>query len=114
MTRFIGTLSLRQICTALSGPARRRPRREPISGSELLDPQYEESPADISREDYKHYFEPIALTDDSGGPADWLKPYVPSSAKQPARQMLEPTEVEPVSAYPRTPTDLPVGRASVI
>jgi hypothetical protein len=52
------------------------------------------------------------VTDDSGGAADWLKPYVPRSAKQPSRQM--PTEVEPANAYPRTPTDLPVGRASVI
>jgi hypothetical protein len=51
-----------------------------LAGSELLDPQYEEFPADISREDYKHYFEPIALTDGSGGAADWLKPYVPRSA----------------------------------
>ena len=85
-----------------------------LAGSELLDPQYEEFPAGISREDYKRYFEPIALTDDSGGAADWLKPYVPRLAKQPSRQKREPGEVEPVSAYPRTPTDLPVGGASVI
>lgn len=48
-----------------------------LAGSELLDPQYEEFPPDISRKDYQHYFEPIALTDDTGGPAEWLKPYIP-------------------------------------
>jgi len=35
-------------------------------------------------------------------------PYVPRSAKQPSRQMQEPTDVEPVSAYPRAPAYLPV------
>jgi hypothetical protein len=63
-----------------------------LAGSELLDPQYEEFPADISREDYKHYFEPIELTNEAGGPADWLKPYVPQSGRkrllQSAKQAL--------------------------
>jgi len=83
-----------------------------LAGSELLDPQYEEFPADISPEDYKHYFEPIVVTDESGGPADWLKRYVPRSSKQRSRQMQEPAEVEPIRAYPHT--DLPAGQASVI
>ena len=78
----------------------------------LLDPQYDEFPADISLEDYKHYFEPIAVTDESGGPADWLKRYIPRSSKQRSRQMQEPAEVEPIRAYPHT--DLPAGQASVI
>jgi len=43
----------------------------------LLDPQQEEFPPDISCNDYKHYFEPIGLTDETGGPAEWLKPYIP-------------------------------------
>ena len=80
----------------------------------LLDPQYDEFPADISPEDYKHYFEPIAVTDESGGPADWLKRYIPRSSKQRSRQMQEPAEVEPIRAYPHTASDLPAGRASVI
>jgi len=85
-----------------------------LAGSELLDPQYEEFPADISPEDYKHYFEPIVVTDESGGPADWLKRYVPRSPKQSSRQMQEPAEVEPIRAYPHTASDLPADRASVI
>jgi hypothetical protein len=43
-----------------------------LAGSELLDPQYDEYPADISKGDFRHYFEPIALTDATGGPADRL------------------------------------------
>jgi hypothetical protein len=39
-----------------------------LAGSELLDPQYDEYPADISKGDFRHYFEPIALTDATGGP----------------------------------------------
>jgi hypothetical protein len=85
-----------------------------LAGSELLDPQYEEFPADISPEDYKHYFEPIAVTDEFGGPVDWLKRYVPRSSKQRSRQMQEPAEVEPIGAYPHTAPDLPAGQASVI
>ena len=85
-----------------------------LAGSELLDPQYEEFPADISRKDYKHYFEPVELTDENGGPADWLKPYVPVSSKQRSRQEKEPVEAERVKAYPRTATELPADGASVI
>src|SRR5438552_4719253 len=71
-----------------------------LAGSELLDPQYEEFPPDISEEDYRRYFEPIALTDETGGPADWLKPYVPQLGRkpqpQPAQQALraEPAQAE--------------------
>ena len=71
-----------------------------LAGSELLDPQYEEFPPDISREDFKHYFEPIALTDETGGPADWLKPYVPQSNRKRAQRLstraikAEPAQVE--------------------
>jgi hypothetical protein len=50
----------------------------------------------------------------SGGPADWLKRYIPRSSKQRSRQMQEPAEVEPLRAYPHTASDLPAGRASVI
>ena len=60
-----------------------------LAGSELLDPQYDEFPPDISREDYKHYFEPIALTDDTGGPAEWLKPYIPRLKEKRVAQALK-------------------------
>jgi hypothetical protein len=35
-------------------------------------------PPDLSDEDRQRYFEPIALTDASGAPAEWLKPYMSS------------------------------------
>lgn len=46
-----------------------------LAGGETLDPQYFERPADLSDEDRERYFEPIAVTDANGEPADWLKPY---------------------------------------
>ena len=47
-----------------------------LAGSESLDPQYFERPADLSEEDRDRYFDPIAVTDERGRPADWLEPYV--------------------------------------
>lgn len=47
-----------------------------LAGSDTLDPQYGEYPADISAEDYARYFEPVALTDSEGKPTAWLAPYV--------------------------------------
>ncbi len=61
-------------------------QRTYLAGSELLDPQYAEYPPDLSAEDYKHYFAPIALTDETGGPVDWLKPYVPQARRKRSRQ----------------------------
>jgi hypothetical protein len=52
------------------------------AGDNALDPQYLERPADISREDVERYFEPIALTDEQGGPAEWLKPYLPAPKRK--------------------------------
>lgn len=46
------------------------------AGSDLLDPQYRECPAEISPEDHARYFAPVALTDAEGGPAAWLMPYL--------------------------------------
>jgi hypothetical protein len=46
------------------------------AGSESLDPQYFERPKDLSDADRERYFDPIALTDASGGPAEWLRPYL--------------------------------------
>ncbi len=53
-----------------------------LAGSESLDPQYFERPADLSDEDRKRYFEPIAVTDEHGGPADWLKSYFADWTRQ--------------------------------
>jgi hypothetical protein len=52
------------------------------AGDNALDPQYLERPADISREDLERYFEPIALTDRQGQPAEWLKPYLPAPKRK--------------------------------
>ena len=50
-------------------------KRTYLAGSETLDPQYEERPADISAADYERFFVPVALTDPLGAPTEWLKPY---------------------------------------
>ena len=54
-----------------------------LAGSEVLDPQYSEYPDDISADDKKRYFEPTILTDGDGGPAEWLKPYIPNAGLRP-------------------------------
>jgi hypothetical protein len=53
-------------------------RRSYLAGEEVLDPQYDECPADATASDRQLYFTPIALTDDRGRPAAWLKPYLPA------------------------------------
>jgi hypothetical protein len=52
-----------------------------LAGSEVLDPQYFEYPDDITPDDRKRYFEPIALTDGEGRPAEWLAPYMPRAQR---------------------------------
>jgi radical SAM superfamily enzyme YgiQ (UPF0313 family) len=47
-----------------------------IAGEDVLDPQYGEYPFEISQEDRSRYFEPIAITDASGAPTEWLRPYL--------------------------------------
>jgi hypothetical protein len=49
--------------------------RSYLAGSDTLDPQYFERPADLSDRDRATYFDPVYLTDAAGGPSDWLKPY---------------------------------------
>ena len=51
-----------------------------MAGDDTLDPQYFERPDDLSDADRIRYFDPVELTDARGGPADWLKPYVPATA----------------------------------
>ena len=53
------------------------------AGSEILDPQYLERPADLSDEDRERYFDPVQLTDASGAPSDWLKHYVIGTVARP-------------------------------
>jgi radical SAM superfamily enzyme YgiQ (UPF0313 family) len=58
-----------------------------MAGSDTLDPQYWERPPDLSDEDRARYFDPIALTDSSGAPAGWLKPYLTSRAHRTTREV---------------------------
>ena len=51
-------------------------QRSYLAGSDTLDPQYFERPDDLSDKDRDTYFDPIYLTDATGGPSDWLKPYL--------------------------------------
>jgi hypothetical protein len=51
-------------------------KRTYVAGTDALDPQYFERPADLTEEDRQRYFEPIYLTDAQGGAAEWLRPYV--------------------------------------
>lgn len=60
------------------------------AGTDMLDPQYAEHPADLSPQDRARYFDPIVLIDDQGKPAPWLARYHPKAkpgtvkARQPA------------------------------
>jgi hypothetical protein len=64
--------------------------RSYVAGSDTLDPQYFERPADLSDDDRVRYFEPVALTDGQGGPAEWLVPYIPAPARMDLRSMSVP------------------------
>jgi hopanoid C-2 methylase len=47
-----------------------------MAGENVLDPQYGEYVDGVSEVDLKRYFEPVALTDATGRPAEWLEPYL--------------------------------------
>lgn len=47
-----------------------------LAGDDVLDPQYEEYPDDVTAEDLERYFKPIALTDRDGRPLPWLERYI--------------------------------------
>ena len=51
-----------------------------VAGTDRLDPQYLERPDDLSETDRIRYFDPIELTDGTGGLAEWVLPYVPANA----------------------------------
>jgi len=51
-----------------------------VAGDQALDPQYFERPANLSDADRIRYFDPVALTDASGQPAEWLQPYLRSAS----------------------------------
>src|SRR5579871_3565005 len=59
--------------------------RSYLAGTDTLDPQYFERPDDLGEQDRATYFDPIYLTDTGGGPADWLKPYLPQRRNRKGR-----------------------------
>jgi len=50
--------------------------RSYIGGTDILDPHYYDYPHDITESDYNRYFAPVMVTDQNGGPAEWLKKYL--------------------------------------
>ena len=57
------------------------PPRTYRAGSDLLDPQYGELPADLTAADHARYFAPVELVDADGAPAEWLRAYIPAPAE---------------------------------
>ena len=68
-----------------------------MAGDDTLDPQYFERPHDLSAADRARYFDPVTLTDASGAPADWLRPYVPPAGAPAPRS---PAFVAPAAGVP--------------
>jgi hypothetical protein len=66
-----------------------------LAGSDALDPQYFERPADLSEADRRRYFDPIVVTDAGGKLAAWLGQAPP--ARPPARTVRNmETSHEPI------------------
>lgn len=51
-----------------------------VVGTDCLDPQYSEHPADLSDADRALYFDPVVLIDERGEPAEWLRACMPAPA----------------------------------
>jgi hypothetical protein len=68
--------------------------RSYLAGSDTLDPQYFERPDDLTQEDRVTYFDPIYLTDQAGGPSDWLKQYVPQGPGRSRYSIAKPASGE--------------------
>ncbi len=83
--RWYTTAAANLHCYLWSQATPSRPRSY-MAGTDALDPQYFEYPADLPEADRLRYFEPIALTDADGGPAEWLKPYIPRAQGRKRRQ----------------------------
>jgi radical SAM superfamily enzyme YgiQ (UPF0313 family) len=54
-------------------------KRNYIGGRDVLDPQYQDYPADITAADKRHYFDPILVTGAEGHAARWLERYRPAT-----------------------------------
>jgi radical SAM superfamily enzyme YgiQ (UPF0313 family) len=74
--------------------------RSYMAGTDTLDPQYFERPADLSEQDRIKYFDPVYLTDAAGGAADWLKRYIPQARGKRSRQTAAKTDSREEAAVP--------------
>ena len=52
-----------------------------IGGKDVLDPQYNIYPDDITPSDKERYFDPIEITDSNGNLKEWLQRYKPSPSR---------------------------------
>jgi hypothetical protein len=52
-------------------------KRNYVGGRDILDPQYDDYPADISPADKQKYFDPVLVTDAEGRATPWLERYRP-------------------------------------
>jgi hypothetical protein len=59
-------------------------KRTYMGGTDILDPQYGDIPPGITEADRRKYFDPLMVTDDAGGLADWLLRYAPPERTRPA------------------------------
>lgn len=57
--------------------------RNYIGGKDVLDPQYQQYPSDITLADKRRYFRPIEITDAAGNLQPWLQRYQPKQSEPP-------------------------------
>ncbi|HEX3465533.1 MAG TPA: hypothetical protein VHS78_15900 [Candidatus Elarobacter sp.] len=61
-----------------------------IAGTDVLDPQYDWYPPDITAEDKARYFDPVVVTDEHGRLAEWLEAYRPGRQPLVGRSVRSP------------------------
>jgi radical SAM superfamily enzyme YgiQ (UPF0313 family) len=70
--------------------AEKSAERTYLAGTDTLDPQYFERPADLSEEDRRRYFDPIVVTEADGALAAWLRPAREARALGRTNRQMEP------------------------
>ena len=70
--------------------AEKSAERTYLAGTDTLDPQYFERPADLSEEDRRRYFDPIVVTEADGALAAWLRPALEARARGRTNRQMEP------------------------
>lgn len=63
-----------------------------FAGTDTLDPQYLERPADLSEKDRRRYFDPIVVTEADGALAGWLRPACEARARERTNRQMEPSD----------------------